>query len=293
MGKTMRHLFFSFIDFLISIQFIIALSALGLSVETNVLFNLPLNSGADLAFIFFGSLSIYNLAFLGRQPLKMETLQKNKLKSVICLFSLLCCIVLLFFLPPVIFFLAFLSGISGFFYLYELKWKNRTIQIRNIPLLKNILLSTIWSIVTVLIPWAAYHKGFSFSRYEIIIFLRRFFFILAIAIPYDIRDYPEDLKKKLHTLPVAVGETKTKIIALLSLLCFAILVLYNALVPEYAMRCSNRISSAFFISILLTAIVIMMVNASRSKYFYYVLLDGTMILQFFLVLVALKSCDFI
>ena len=50
----------------------------------------------------------------------------------------------------------------------------------------------------------------------------RLFFILAITIPFDIRDLKYD-KSNLKTLPIIFGASKARLIGLLSLLVFEII----------------------------------------------------------------------
>ena len=90
--------------------------------------------------------------------------------------------------------------------------------LRTIPSLKLILIALIWSWVCVVTPQLLFfsHVDFSFS---IIVFT----FILAITIPFDIRDLNYD-SENLKTLPQIVGSTVCVLIALSILL---VLIFYS------------------------------------------------------------------
>lgn len=273
---------------IISSQLIIALSAVCLSYETMIVYGMELELLPVFGFIFFSTLGIYNLAYLGTNPFHRSVFANRKFKLLTCASAMLGSACLGFFLTIESITIAVITGVLIFVYLYKLKWQHKVLQTRNIPLVKNVLLAFIWAIVTVLLPLSVYRQAsFNFGD-DMFIFLRRFFFILAIAIPYDIRDYSDDMKNNLQTLPVRVGIGKSKMIALVSLSCFALLVLYNTSFRGVSEEALLRLNTAFLMSTAITALIIMLTNVSRKNYYFSVLMDGTMIVQFILVVLCLK-----
>ncbi len=269
-----------------SSHLVIALSALCLYYETCILASIPVEFSPLACFVLSGSYFIYHLACLGDSFPFMVSRKTARLIPVIIggLLSLGC----LLLLPPSTILIALTGGFLCLLYLYRFKLGGTVLQIRNIPLIKNLWLSVIWTLFTVLLPLSFYQGLAELKSETVFLLLRRFFFILAIAIPYDIRDYREDKKNSLHTLPVLLGTGKTKVIALLSLICFGFLVLCSPAGSMAAGTGMHETALAFYLSIIVTAMIIILADFSRKRYFFSLFLDGTMILQFLLVVLLLK-----
>lgn len=156
--------------------------------------------------------------------------------------------------------------------------KTKPIRLREIKGLKIIFVSLAWGIVTVVLPMLNYDADV-FSVSSLLILTRRILFIFAITIPFDIRDSKRDLAEQLKTIPLLVGERKAKIIAITVFVGFFLLAFlqYN-----YLEKDSSKLVFAFFISALVAGILTIKASAQKSI-FYFALLDGTMILQFFLL----------
>ena len=105
-----------------------------------------------------------------------------------------------------------------FFYVIPLfKIGNIEISFRNFPAIKIWSISIAWAGITVLFP--LFEVGFSFSNTVYIEFFQRILFIIAITIPFDIRDVKTD-SKKLKTLPQLVGVHNSKYIGIAFLIVF-------------------------------------------------------------------------
>ena len=151
-------------------------------------------------------------------------------------------------------------------------------RLRDLPLVKIFLLASSWSLLTTTIPllYIDYSKSLPIT----LIFLERFLFIVAITIPFDIRDIEVDAGTGLQTLPHLLGITKSKILAILLLFlstAIAVLLFTQGVYPLDA-----QWSYAIFIPI--TALLIWGSRAGRSDYYYSGLLDGTMLLLFLLLI---------
>ncbi|WP_223032927.1 UbiA prenyltransferase family protein [Hanstruepera marina] len=93
-------------------------------------------------------------------------------------------------------------------------------NLRSISGLKIYVIALVWSGVTVLLPLL--NNDFSFNYDVVITFLQRFLFVIALMLPFEIRDMKYD-SLKLSTIPQQIGITKTKIIGLLVLMVFFLL----------------------------------------------------------------------
>lgn len=83
--------------------------------------------------------------------------------------------------------------------LYSVPFKNK--NLRNIPFLKMLWIALVWSI-SVVLPW---FESF-YTEWWIICLqvLSTFCFVVAITIPFDIRDLEND-NKKMETIPQVMG----------------------------------------------------------------------------------------
>jgi 4-hydroxybenzoate polyprenyltransferase len=80
--------------------------------------------------------------------------------------------------------------------------------LRHIGWLKLPLLSFVWSFATVVLP-VFYSDLSTMSQPQILaLFANRFFFIMALAMLFNVRDYEEDKKDKVVTPAVAFGPQK-------------------------------------------------------------------------------------
>ncbi|QJX47088.1 UbiA family prenyltransferase [Hymenobacter taeanensis] len=173
-------------------------------------------------------------------------------------------------------FIGHLAVISLLYSLPVVKVKDRWWALRDFPLLKVFLIAYVWAAVTVWIP--ALYLHFSLPEpVVLILFARRFLFILALAFVFDIRDYSKDRLIGTHTFPGVFGVRATKLVALAALVAAALLV-------PIGMPVHNQV--VYLLPLLLAAGVIWWADESRSDYFFALLADGVMIVQFLVVWAA-------
>ena len=132
--------------------------------------------------------------------------------------------------------------------------------LRTIPSLKLILIALIWSWVCVITPQLLYFSQVDLSFSTIV-----FTFILAITIPFDIRDLNYD-SEDLKTLPQIVGSIGCVLIAL-SLLIFLIFYSYFKL---------EKVELCYLFTF--TALAIIPSYKARNEYYYLFLIDGFLVL---------------
>lgn len=98
------------------------------------------------------------------------------------------------------------------------KYKGKRISLRNYPTIKIISIAFVWAISTVLFPLQE-----NLTDLQVWLeFVQRFFLIMALVIPFDIRDLNKDAGH-LQTLPQNKGIVKAKIIGIQYLVLFFIL----------------------------------------------------------------------
>ena len=260
------------LDFFLDGSFLLAIASVCLCGETYLLFGENVKSPGVLPLIFFSTLFIYNYRLLDSDI--PTSLPKSFLKIFVLLivFGMMAsCVfvraeILLFLLP---------------FGMLAVAYNLPFIRLRGIPYLKIFLISLIWAVVTVMVP--AKDMGADIFTSEIgFVFLRRVLFIFALAMPFDIRDTSKDRSRHIKTLPVLFGEKKSKLFALGALGIYCALVFFSPF-P------SGRVGNGLLLSAVVLAFLVLISSPSRSRYYYLILLDGTMILQFLLVWVVVRS----
>jgi 4-hydroxybenzoate polyprenyltransferase len=157
-----------------------------------------------------------------------------------------------------------------------LKINNSRKRIRELFFIKVLVISGVWSIVTVLFPVL----GTSFSTASCwLLFFERLLFIFAITIPFEIRDMEQEIKWGNRTLPVVLGPGKSKTLSycLVSLFCLLAMVHYLWLEPAPFLAAAMLLSAA-------TAVVVTYyTRENRNNLYYKLYVDGTMMLQFIFV----------
>src|SRR5581483_8432445 len=111
-----------------------------------------------------------------------------------------------------------------------------------------------------------------------ILLAKRFLFIGALAIPFDIRDLFEDRQFGLKTIAVAWGEKNAY------LFCQLLLVGYLVLLFTLGHRGFSTEFWALTLTIMLTGWLIFRSKWEKNEYYYFFYLDGVLILQYLFVI---------
>ena len=177
--------------------------------------------------------------------------------------------------------LAFILPVFLISILYSLPFlrvKSRRIPLRDVPFLKVFLIAGVWSLLTVLLPLLIAGEDLG-ENYNQSLLLRRFLFIFALTLLFDIRDVQKDTLAGTVTFPGRFGIVFTRILSGTFLLLFMALVLISE---------TGLIIAGLEFSALVAGVVIFYTDESRSDYYFAILADGMMLLQF--LAVWLFSC---
>jgi 4-hydroxybenzoate polyprenyltransferase len=112
-----------------------------------------------------------------------------------------------------------------------------------------------------------------------ILIAKRFLFIAALAIPFDIRDLFQDKQLGLKTIPVAWGEKNAY------LFCQVLLIGYVVLLFLFRDMGFTTDFWALTLSVILTGWLIFKSKWEKNEYYYFFYLDGVLILQYLFVIV--------
>lgn len=243
-----------------------------------------------LGLLFTSTLGIYNFSILISKPKHPERssylrvrwfFSHYRLMVTFTIVSLLSLIPLFFLISTaseiLMIFLAILSFCYGLplFTIGEQKF-----GLRNIPGLKLFMIALVWTMSCVLLPVLesqAMHLATISMRDTTLLIAKRFLFIAAVAIPFDIRDLFEDKQSGLKTIAVAWGEKNAY------LFCQVLLAGYIVLLFLFRDTGFSPDFGALTLSIVLTGWLIFKSKWEKNEYYYFFYLDGVLILQYFFV----------
>jgi len=245
------------LNFYVNASIHVALAAYSLVRVTEIYFDLPYNENLNY-FIFFGTITGYNfIKYAG--VAKFYHMSLTKSMRLIQLFSFVCfCFLcyyawrlpaetLLYFVPlallTLLYAVPFLAGFQ----------KN----LREISYLKIFVVAAVWSGVTVIIPLSVtgYHIVDSSL---IVLFIQRMLFVVALTLPFEIRDMRLDFKN-VKTLPQKIGIESTKKVGFVLLLF--------ALTFEFLITNSNSNRNIFLTICFILLIFLMRSKENQSKFY--------------------------
>jgi 4-hydroxybenzoate polyprenyltransferase len=240
-----------------------------------------------LAMLFVSTLGLYNFCILIIKPKRPQASPYLRLRwffwyhrlmvsiTILCLLS---AIVLFFLLSiPAKLLLMVLAVLALGYGLPIFKKNGRKFGLRNIPGLKPVLITLVWTLSCVLLPILEVQDTTPFHLSQtdtIILIAKRILFIAALTIPFDIRDVFHDRMFGVKTIPVAFGEKNAY------LFCQLLLGGYIALLFFFR---GNGFSNDFWALTLvavLTGWLIFKPTWKNSVYYYFFCLDGVLILQY-------------
>ena len=274
-------------EFILFSSIFIAACAVALSIETNLLFHLPLNNLSFYCFVFGATIVQYNLHYLVKTTAvknsqRLSWSLKNKNLHTI-LFTIGCIFILisLFSFKLRHFYILSILGAIAFLYSFPALPFGKRKRIKDYGFLKIITLALLWTLVTVWFPVNDIPVN---KMLYLFIFIKRFVFMFVLCLLFDVRDIDVDRKENIKTLPVALGEKKSYDIALMVLVLF--LVLSGA---QYFLFPEAGIFIAMILSTVATFITVELSKKINSDFFYLAGIDGMMLLQAALVyLLSLK-----
>jgi len=273
-------------------QVFVALCAAALTAETFIVAGTPFNF-VIISVVFFASFFIYNASRLYISIWNKSGPSKFSLRvdgSSLSIFICIVCIIFLFGLLTACNWkqLLVFMGTAFLSIIYMMPFKKNGIQLhglRNDLFLKNIILSVTWALSTVIFPLL--NGSNNIPDEEIIfMFIRRFFFIYALTVIYDLRDLEADKYAGMETIALKFGNRNTRLWAFAALLIFSVLVLFDPFLRNDEMR---PLSTALLLSAFAGALLIRFTKSIHHKPYFPVIVDSAMAIQFFLVLLFHQS----
>jgi 4-hydroxybenzoate polyprenyltransferase len=272
-----------FINFLLYSNIYIAFCAVAMTAQTLYVFDIDIKtSSALLGLVFFSTLVIYALHRLVSLSKVDKSLDVERFKVIgaykehiqiyaglgilgggVCFFCLNRPTQYALILPALLS-LGYVIPFMG----------NKKLRLRDVHFIKIFLIAIVWSYVTVLLPFLEFKIAIGVR--ELGILLERILFIFVITLPFDLRDWEIDKKNQVRTIPATIGVKNTLRLALFILLLWALL--FSTIYPL-------SIILALLISGLSTGLLVYYSPKQQHDYYFTALMDGTMLLQYILVLV--------
>ena len=282
MKKTLK----SILDFLLFSNVFMSLCAVAQALVTfKLIGSKPVYS--VLTLLFTSTLGIYNFCILVAKPDHPEKSKYIRVRWFFAHYRLMVTftIVSILSLVPLFFLIStesrllliFLALVSFGYGLPLFSLGEQKFGLRNIPGLKPFLITLVWTMSTVLLPVLEsqdLHLANISMHDTTILIAKRFLFVGALTIPFDIRDLFEDRSLNLKTIPVMLGEKGAY------LFCQVMLIGYIILLFLFRNNGFNHDFFALAFTTILTGWLIFKSNWEKNEYYYFFYMDGVLILQY-------------
>ena len=225
------HLFRKLVDFYIFSNIHVAL--VGFSLTKITLLNFEISDYLTPLFVAFAVLISYN--FIRFYEIKNNRLNWFKdwffmnIEGILLLMilSILGLAYISFFTDfnPTSLMILFPFAFMTFFYAIPLfKIGKLEVSFRNFPMVKIFSIVIAWAGISLFFP--LYEANYQLTSAVYLEFFQRILFLLAITIPFDIRDVNTD-SKSLKTLPQIIGITSSKVLGIFFLFGFVLLEVFK------------------------------------------------------------------
>jgi 4-hydroxybenzoate polyprenyltransferase len=192
--------------------------------------------------------------------------------SILSIFAAFYCLYFFFYLKLNSQILLVLMAILSLSYVLPILGKGR--RLRDLSYLKIYLIALVWAFITVLLPYLDRNKSLSnINIWEL--FIERTCFIFALCLPFDIRDMDWDSQTNVKTIPLSIGEQKSKTMGIFALIIACLMVILLKRTSFY----TDVLCLKLWVIYALSAIILLKTHKNRPDSFFYGLVDGMIILQ--------------
>lgn len=277
-----------FIDLVLYGNFWIALGALALCAQTQVILGQPFAWNPLLGFVFCGTWLLYALHRIVGILRLTDFLEVERYRVIarfrnhIIMYAFIAGIGTIWYffqLPLQVQITAVLPSLFSLSYVLPVFGRKR--RLRDFNQIKIYLVAFTWAWVTVALPLV--YWGEEIGTAAFLMFLERALFVFAITLPFDIRDLQVDGHTEVETVPATIGVQQSIRLAIGLLLVSLVLVVVNYTLNFY----DAGVLLALIIALVLTIGLLPFSKEERHDYFYSGLMDGTMVLQGGLVLILI------
>lgn len=161
-------------------------------------------------------------------------------------------------------------GFFSLFYVWKLPVLN--LNIRSIPGVKIFVLGVTWVLATQVLPFYLFSLNIDTTK-GAVFFIGSFLFMVAISIPFDIRDINLD-EDRLKTIPQKIGVPNAKSLAIILLFMSTVLHIWVA----------NHFSIGLLLNVIFVSFIIGKSRNYDNELYYSGIADGAFCLLFLLFL---------
>ena len=251
----------------------VALCGAALTAATGCLLGLPVRIDHTSGLVFCCTLVIYNLDRLvepnpGESEHEQWVERHLKFLWVLTACSAIAAVYLSTRLSHVALISLPIAGVVAIGYcLPVLPYRGRWYRLKAVPGAKLLLIALVWTYATAGLPML--ESGITLNSSNAMILLTRFFFIAAVALPFDLPDMQRDQRSGIKTIPTLLGIRATRSVAWGLVIASA----FTAILTPWPA------ASALLISCACTAGLISMLSPQRGVFYFMVALDGMLLVQ--------------
>lgn len=211
-------------------------------------------------FIVYNGQRLFKADEMQATPWLVWVINHKKIILILIIVATVLAIVFIFFIGVKNFhtiLLFIVMGLISMFYVVRIRGRN----LREIPHIKIHLISLSWVAILILMP--AINEAISEEYWSIA--LAFYLYVLAVTIPFDIRDLKYDNKNQ-RTFPQVIGVQASKFLSIILLIAFYLILLWRIsdFDPHFIV----------LIATLLTIVLIAMMNERRSDFYCAGIIDG-------------------
>jgi 1,4-dihydroxy-2-naphthoate octaprenyltransferase len=261
----------------------IAICAAAYCIETAYIFDLQIEDLSFYLWIFFATLLAYNLhslaAIRNSDAADQPKLVDPFARIIHPFFTGLAAIGTGYYTTRIDmgehWMVVLLTALLTIGYSYPLLFWRSKRKLREYGIAKVIILALVWTISTVFLPLQDPH----WYAHPIVwlVMARRFLFMIALCLPFDIRDVEKDQLQGIATVPNVIGVQRTY--RLINQILLAIFVLT---MPAFFLGAWG-ITTAILFSVVFTGIIIYLSRQNKHALMYLGAIDGMILLQALLV----------
>lgn len=242
---------------------------------TYMLFGIPVtfNNNAFILFVFLSTYLQYNLQrgyFIEKINLHTESSEWIKKHQKIIFYTTIAALIGLLFLCNKLSFtsIAVMVGaeiISSAYYLPPF-------NLRKNGYIKPLVISSVWVISCSAVPLI---ENQLFNSSSLWFLFSQFCFLSVLSILFDVKDTTDDYLNGIDTYSNTIGEKRTKILcAILAIVSLSLFYFGKHTTASFAAQCALTA---------ITLITIFITNEKKHRFYYYLWVDGLLIIQAMLV----------
>lgn len=172
-----------------------------------------------------------------------------------------------------------LPGAISVLYGLPLRFGSKRQRLRDIGVVKIFLIAFVWAYIGSILPAGCILEKGLFAQ-TWLLFAADYLFIIAITIPFDIKDMTIDAMHAVRTLPVLLGRELAMSLAMVLLFVSGVLYTLNF---RHFFSAPIDYTIPLCVSLLISGMTIWLSQRSKRDWIYFGLLDGMLILQYVLV----------